>query len=117
MTSDPRSKRTFTYEEALSMFPVVRDRTAAAVRQVEALVNQIRSRDDAEARKEELEVSYRRILEAWTEEIQSLGCEVKGPWLVDWDNGDGYYCWKYPEDTLGHFHTYEDGFTGRVPVN
>lgn len=109
-------KRTFTYEEALAMFPVVRDRTAAAVRQVEALINPIRSREEAVSRQGELETAYKTILEAWSEEIQSLGCEAKGQWLVDWDSGDGYYCWRYPEETLSHFHTYEDGFQGRVPV-
>ena len=38
-------------------------------------------------------------------------------WLVDFDNGEGYYCWKYPEDTVGHFHGYEDGFAGRISIH
>jgi len=111
-----RSRRVFSYEDALALFPVVRDRTDAAVRQVEAMVNQVQSRDEMELRKEELEAAYRSIVERWSEEIESLGCEVKGVWLVDWDSGDGYYCWRYPEPTLGHFHGYEEGFAGRVPV-
>jgi hypothetical protein len=111
-----RARRVFSYEEALALFPVVRDRTDAAVRQVEAMVNQVQSRDEMELRKEELESAYRSIVERWTEEIESLGCEVKGVWLVDWDSGDGYYCWRYPEPSLGHFHGYEEGFAGRVPV-
>ena len=28
------------------------------------------------------------------------GLEVKGLWLVDFDNGSGYYCWQYPEEGL-----------------
>ena len=116
MPPGTRSRRHFSYEEALALFPVVRDRTDAAVRQIEALVNQVQSRDEMELRKEELESAYRSIVERWTEEIESLGCEVKGVWLVDWDSGDGYYCWRYPEPTLAHFHGYEVGFAGRVPV-
>lgn len=116
MPPGTRSRRHFSYEEALALFPVVRDRTDAAVRQIEALVNQVQSRDEMELRKEELESAYRSIVERWTEEIESLGCEVKGVWLVDWDSGDGYYCWRYPEPTLAHFHGYEEGFAGRVPV-
>jgi hypothetical protein len=112
----PSSPRIFRYEEALDTFPAVRDLTRAAVRQVEAMVHGIGSREEAEARQGELEETHARIVQAWAEEIQRLGCEVKGLWLVDWDSGDGYYCWKYPEETLSHYHGYEDGFDGRVKV-
>jgi hypothetical protein len=113
---DPRTRRVFSYDEALSIFPVIRDRTDAAVRQVEALFNGVQSRDEMEERKAELESAYRSIVDRWTEEIESVGCAVKGLWLVDWDSGDGFYCWRYPEPTLGHYHGYEEGFAGRMPV-
>ena len=32
--------------------------------------------------------------------------------LVDFDNGEGYYCWKWPEREVDHFHGYEEGFAG-----
>jgi hypothetical protein len=112
-----RRRRIFSYEEALETFPVVRDLTAAAVRQVEAVFNAVRSREDLEERRAEVEATCERILEAWSEQVMRLGCEVKGQWLVDWDSGDGYYCWRYPEETVAHFHTYEEGFEGRLPIN
>jgi hypothetical protein len=108
--------RIYSYEEALGTFPVVRDVTRAAVSQIEALFNQVRSRAEMEERREELESTYQRIVDNWAAEIVSLGCVVKGLWLVDWDSGDGFYCWKYPEETISYFHTYEDGFAGRVPI-
>ncbi|MFY9549971.1 MAG: DUF2203 family protein, partial [Thermoanaerobaculia bacterium] len=57
------------------------------------------------------------VVRDWAQEIQSLGIEVKGIWLVDFDSGAGYYCWKYPEMALNHFHGYEEGFSGRLPLN
>jgi hypothetical protein len=108
--------RHFTYEEALNTFPAVRDLTHAAVRQIEALFNRVQSREEMLAREDELKLAYETIVQAWAEEVSLLGCQVKGLWLVDWDSGDGYYCWRYPEGSIHHFHGYDDGFDGRVPV-
>lgn len=110
-------KRIFSYDEALSTFPVVRDLTTAAVRQVEALGADLGNREELDARREELEEARERIVRAWAQEVSSIGCEVKGVWLVDWDSGDGYYCWRFPEQAIGFFHTYDEGFAGRIPIN
>jgi hypothetical protein len=106
----------FSYDQALATFPVVRDRTEAAVRQIEALFNGVRSRDEMDDRREELEAAHKEIVARWEAEIESVGCRVKGLWLVDWDSGDGYFCWRYPEPTLAHYHSYDEGFAGRMPV-
>ena len=117
MSARSPNRRTFSYEDALNTFPQVRDLTHAAIRQIEAMLNRVQSREEMEARKEELQSSYERIVQAWVEEVSSVGCEVKGLWLVDWDCGDGYYCWRFPEHSIGHYHGYEEGFEARVPVN
>ena len=57
-----------------------------------------------------------RVVQQWAESVMSLGIDVKGVWLVDFDNGSGYYCWQYPEESLQYFHGYEDGFSGRVKL-
>lgn len=111
------NKRIFSYDEALETFPLVRDLTAAAVRQIEALANKVGSRDELDTRRDQLEEARERIVRAWAREITSIGCEVKGVWLVDWDSGDGYYCWQFPEQAIAFFHTYDEGFTGRLPIN
>ena len=117
MTPNRRGRRIFSYDEALTTFPLVRDLTAAAVRQIDALTATVASRDELDVRRDELEDERERIVGIWAQKVMSLGCEVKGLWLVDWDSGDGYYCWRFPEEALGFFHTYDEGFAGRLPIN
>ena len=64
----------------------------------------------------ETDEARHQVVEEWARQIVALGAEIKGLWLVDFDSGAGYYCWKYPEPSLGHFHGYEEGFSGRVPL-
>lgn len=116
MSRSTHRQRVFTYEEALDTFPQVRDLTRAAIRQIESIVNQVQGLEDMANRKAEIEESYDRVVQAWALEVQRVGCEVKGLWLVDWDCGDGYYCWKWPEETIRHFHDYDEGFAGRVAI-
>lgn len=116
-TKKQLGRRIFTYDEALNTFPLVRDLTSAAVRQIEALSANLASREELDSRRDEIEEARERIVHNWAREIVSLGCEVKGIWLVDWDSGDGYYCWRFPEAAIAFFHTYDEGFAGRIPIN
>ena len=112
-----RTGRIFTYDEALALFPLVRDRTASAVQELAALASDSATREsESEEEHEELETASREVVARWAAEIGELGCQVKGLWLVDWDAGDGYYCWRHPEPALAHFHGYDEGFAGRIPI-
>ena len=97
--------RTFTFEEARKLVPAVRERTRRALEKVEALGDG--DPDGPEAR---------GVLVAWAREMEELGIEVKGPWLLDFDSGHGYWCWRWPEETLDYFHGYDEGFAGRVRI-
>ena len=110
------SRRIFSYDEALATFPLVRERTANAVREVEALASRLGDGLEDDDESVDSESRFHEIVGRWAKDVESVGCEVKGLWLVDWDSGDGYYCWKYPEPALGHFHLYDDGFSGRMPI-
>ena len=98
------NKKIFSYEDAIALLPEVQRLTASAVERVADIP-------------EDEPGEYERVVMEWAESILGLGIEVKGLWLVDFDNGGGYYCWRYPEPSLEYFHGYEEGFGGRVKLN
>jgi regulator of sirC expression with transglutaminase-like and TPR domain len=102
-TSPSDEKKIFTLGEARDALPRVREITEEAVARYESAGG-------------EAEEQQQEIVGEWVRQITALGVEVKGLWLVDFDSGAGYYCWKYPEASLEYFHGYEEGFSGRLPL-
>jgi hypothetical protein len=100
-------KKVFSYDEAAALLPAVREATDGAFRRVESLAASAepKAREQADA-----------IVQEWARGMLARGLEVKGLWLVDFDNGSGYYCWRYPEPGLQFYHSYEDGFGGRMRI-
>ena len=116
MTDEAHTPRIFTYEEARELMPRVMEITRDAVDRVDGLLAESGSLAAEEVPDDVLE-QYNAIVDEWAVDILDLGVEVKGLWLVDFDSGSGYYCWKYPEPALQYFHGYDEGFKGRVKLN
>ena len=66
---------------------------------------------------EPLEAEAGRLIVEWQTKIQKLGGTPNGHWVVDFDSGDGYFCWKYPEPQIDFWHHYRDGFSKRVKLS
>ncbi|KAA0254030.1 DUF2203 family protein [Acidobacteria bacterium ACD] len=107
---DVGRRRVFTLEEANGLLPSVREQTRRAIESVAALPSA--HGDATEERATRAEAA--RVLAGWVTAMVELGVEVKGPWLVDFDSGAGYYCWTWPEESIQFFHGYDEGFTRRV---
>ncbi len=111
--------RVFTLPEAQELMPLVKRMTLPAYELAMGLASDLETaeaegrEDDAEALRERIQA----LVESWAEGIRELGADVKGLWLVDFDSGDGYWCWAHPEEALDHWHTYEGGFRSRVPAD
>jgi hypothetical protein len=114
LTQDGRG--IFTLAEALALLPQVKHLTADAVRQAESLAMQLHGLAEDDPEHVSLSAALKDVVDGWAGEVHSLGLEAKGLWLVDFDNGEGYYCWCYPEETVGHYHGYDDGFKGRMRI-
>jgi len=110
-------KKIFTYHEAKQLIPHIYQMTHVAYQRISAITEELRSSSLANQRRDELEEEFEATVVSWAEQLENLGCVIKALWLVDFDNGKGYYCWKYPEKALDHYHTYEEGFSGRMRIN
>jgi len=106
----------FSLDEARALLPKVRALTTDAVIRADAVTGELQQVAEDDPAHAQLSEALREIVNGWADEVRALGVEVKGLWLVDFDNGEGYYCWKYPEDTIAHYHGYEEGFAGRMSI-
>lgn len=111
-------KKVFNLEEARKLLPVVRKVTANVAEKVEALLLKLESAnlDDKESITQTEQVAN-ELIQKWHEKMAKLGVRAKGLWYVDFDNGDGYYCWRFPESDFFYKHGYQDGFTGRTLID
>ncbi len=108
-----QERRIFSFAQAAALLPEVRQITEAAQARVEAM----QANGELGAGAAERQAEAKRIVREWTEAMQQRGIEVKGLWLIDFDNGSGYYCWRWPETALEYYHSYEDGFRGRLRIH
>ena len=98
-------KKIFTLDAAREALPRVREITSEAASRYAQL-----------SEGGETEEERQTIVRDWVRQVSSIGAEIKGLWLVDFDNGSGYYCWRYPETSLMFYHSYEEGFGGRMRI-
>jgi hypothetical protein len=109
-------KRLFTLDDAKVLLPLIIRITQNAFSEVKKSTTQL-SYTKEKSTKVAAEAKIQFVFTQWRQKIQKLGGEAKGMWLVDFDSGDGYYCWHYPETNIAYFHGYFDGFKGRVKIH
>ena len=110
------ARRIFSLDEASRLLPAVKAITTDAVRHVERLSADLEGVPETDASRVAVEAKIAAVVREWAGAIEALGLEAKGLWLVDFDNGEGYYCWSHPENTVSHFHDYDGGFRGRMKI-
>ena len=110
--------RVFTLIDAHWLLPVIYRITEESHLLVRSLLNRMESVKTVNpVLAAELEMEIDREVHRWEVKIEKLGATPKGLWLADFDNGEGYYCWKFPETEIKYWHAYNEGFTGRKQIN
>jgi hypothetical protein len=113
------TKKVFQLGELNDLLPVVNKVTSEAKVKTDELLNQLYSLTDVAPGSDlakSLEAEIDKHIIDWQNKIQKLGGKTKGLWLADFDAGDGYYCWKFPEEKIYFWHRYSEGFNGRIPL-
>ncbi len=114
-------KSVFSLEEAQTLFPVIYRVTKSYAERVQGLIEKIeilaRRKTAEDHPSEPLEAEAGRLIEEWQTKVQKLGGLPNGHWVVDFDSGDGYYCWKYPERSIEYWHHYRDGYSKRIKLS
>jgi hypothetical protein len=133
------AQRTFTLDEAHLLLPVLESLLKQAI-QAKKLVEEIDKEFQelnhkiflagglllniakVAARKAEREKAVQNIKDTLSE-IDAMGVQVKDldiglldfPCIVD--DGTILLCWKMGEDKIAHWHSLEEGFKGRKPID
>lgn len=111
------TKKIFNLEEAQQLVPVILRMTEVANLKVRSLLQKIEALTEKQASlSRNIEMEVDTVIHQWQKKVEKLGATVKGLWLVDFDNGKGYFCWKFPERKIMFFHGYDDGFSGRKSI-
>lgn len=114
-TEDPPPK-THTLESANRLLPLVKKYTEEAIEQTTICSTKIQYLEKGTPPYKSLSKEYDQIIMNWVEKIHRLGALAKGLWLVDFDSGEGLYCWKFPETRVDHYHDYKEGFKSRKRI-
>ena len=107
----------FTLGQAQRLLGIVQGITKKAVDEFLVLEEKLQHHQNEPDRWKEIEQEIAGVLDQWSDKISKLGCLPKGIWLVDFDSGEGYFCWRYGDKKLLYFHGYDEGFAGRVAIN
>ncbi len=106
-----------SFDEACERVRVLRSLTSRYVEQVESRMSRLEILTPNQMELIfKLEEEVNLLIYEWHNKVRKLAGTPRGLWLVDFDAGFGYYCWKYPEDSLQYWHSYGEGFEGRKKI-
>lgn len=108
----------FKLEEAQGLLPLIVRITQNSIQNIERFSKELHEKKTKKCLTPELKITLEgkmnRVIESWQSKLIKLGVKPSGLWLADFDSGGGYFCWKYPEVRIEHWHSYEGGFSNRV---
>ena len=112
----PADSKLYVLAEASELLPVVRKVTENAYKRLSRLDERLELMLLCDPRRAALADEYEKIVRKWIASITRLGAIPNGLWRVDFDTGEGYLCWRFPELKIGYFRDYDCEFDDRMSV-
>ena len=112
----PADSKLYVLSEASELLPVVRKVTENAYRRLSRLDERLELMLLCDPRRTAIADEYENIVRKWIASITRLGAIPNGLWRVDFDTGEGYLCWRFPELKIGYFRDYDCEFDDRMSV-
>jgi hypothetical protein len=114
--TEPHPK-THNLRSANALLPLIRRYTHQAIQETQVLLAQLKHLGKDSPRTKDLMRDHEKAVGLWVERVHRLGGLAKGLWLVDFDTGEGYLCWAYPEQSVEYFHHYRESFKDRRKIS
>lgn len=111
-----KPRKVFDISSINELLPIVHRITKQYSERVNKLIQKLEHIAGQEKMVADTEAEINDLIQEWQVKVEKLGAVSKGLWIADFDSGDGYFCWKFPEEQIMHWHGYRDGFSGRRPV-
>ena len=112
----PADSKLYVLTEASELLPVVRKVTENAYNRLSKLDDRLELMLLCDPRRTPIADEYEKIVRKWIASITRLGAIPNGLWRVDFDTGEGYLCWRFPELKIGYFRGYSCEFDDRKSV-
>lgn len=112
----PADSKLYVLAEASELLPVVRKITENAYERLSRLDQRLELMLLCDPRRIAIADEYEKLVRKWIASITRLGAIPNGLWRVDFDTGEGYLCWRFPELKIGYFRDYDCEFDDRKPV-
>lgn len=106
----------FNLAEARDLLPLIRSITEkhqSVLAPLQARLHKMLSNDP---RRSGPEREFEEIVSQWRTKVEQLGVRVSDLWVVEFNVGEGFLCWRYPELSLNYFRPLDASFAQRVII-
>ena len=109
--------RVLSYSEVQVLLPRLIEQTEKTIRLMGKGKKVIDNILLPENEQESIESDMVELFSLWVSWVRLHGGIVRAPWLVDFDNGQGYWCWQSCETEVQFEHSYDDNYQDRKTIS